>query len=270
VTGRGLRPHRQPEGVADLVEEDHPSSPRLSEERAHGGAASRGVATKVGPHGTSPEPPGPGGVGMRSSPSSKPVAARSWSGCRRFLFVLCGSMTAACGSSMLARREPPDRRFRRPRAEQTGQRPTVGEGVRGDRGCNPALPRRLGAARVPRRPPVRRPRRARSDRCRPTEQEPLAGGAAEAPRCGRCRRSLPRQVAALEAIARGSGGDRVPADAHRRRPCGPPSPDDIAQEFDPYWRWYEHRYPNGQSFTAVTAEHPKESLSLLALQTSRL
>ena len=37
----------------------------------------------------------------------------------------------------------------------------------------------------------------------------------------------------------------------------PAAPDAIAQEFDPYWHWFEHRSPSGQSFPAVTGKCPE-------------
>lgn len=65
---------------------------------------------------------------------------------------------------------------------------------------------------------------------------------------------------ALEHIARRSEDLRMvcPETLTAADPVVPPPPDDIAQRFDPYWRWFEHRYPNGQSFPAVTGEHPEE------------
>lgn len=62
----------------------------------------------------------------------------------------------------------------------------------------------------------------------------------------------------LETVAREEGGLLIacPSSLTVTDPPIPAPPEEIAQDFDPYWRWYEHRYPSGQSFPAVTGEHP--------------
>ena len=63
----------------------------------------------------------------------------------------------------------------------------------------------------------------------------------------------------LEAIARRERDLLVvcPSSLTLADPPIPSAPDAVAHEFDPYWRWYEYRYPSGQTFAAVTVQHPE-------------